>query len=132
MANNDAGEFALTVKKPHHIDLDQSSMQCPSAEDLIIINKRRISLYEAVFRRMIVGGVIYRQIGNCTMILGTSVFPDFRDMEIPPKLLRRVLGEIRAQGRTVTATCPYASEFITAHPEYVDLVDSLLNNRKSS
>ncbi|MBT2566344.1 N-acetyltransferase [Arthrobacter sp. ISL-85] len=126
MAKNLAGAFALTVKEQHHIDLDQSSSECASAEDLIIIDNRRIGLYEGVFGRMIVGGVVYKKTGNCIMILGTSVFPNFRDMEIPPKLLNRILEEIRAQGRTVAAICPYAAEFITAHPEYADLLDPLL------
>ena len=39
------------------------------------------------------------------------------------KLLGEVLVMLRAEGRTVTLTCPFAAAFVHSHPEYADLVD---------
>jgi predicted GNAT family acetyltransferase len=51
------------------------------------------------------------------------VFPEFRGQGIATDLIRTVLDDVRAQGRTVTNYCPVVAAFIDDHPEYADLVD---------
>lgn len=57
------------------------------------------------------------------MLLATSVDPEFRKQGIATELIRRVLEDVRAQGRTITIRCPIVRTFIDRHPEYEDLVD---------
>jgi predicted GNAT family acetyltransferase len=58
------------------------------------------------------------------VLLATSVFPEFRKQGIATELIRRVLDDVRAQGRTVTIMCPIVRTFIEHNPEYADLIDS--------
>ncbi|SDL04539.1 hypothetical protein SAMN04487916_105144 [Arthrobacter sp. ov407] len=71
-----------------------------------------------------VAGVIYSKTGNRVTLLATSVFPAFRGKGIPARLLSGILEKLRAQGETATMTCPFAAEFVSAHPEYADVLDS--------
>jgi predicted GNAT family acetyltransferase len=57
------------------------------------------------------------------VLLATSVFPEFRKQGIATELIRRVLDDVRAQGKTVTIMCPIVRTFIEHNPEYADLID---------
>ena len=69
------------------------------------------------------GGVLLTETGSRVTILATSVFPEFRGRGIASELLGGVLDMLRAEGRTVTLTCPFATAFVESHSEYADLVD---------
>lgn len=58
------------------------------------------------------------------VLLATSVFPEFRKQGIATELIRRVLDDVRAQGKTVTIMCPIVRTFTENNPEYADLIDS--------
>jgi predicted GNAT family acetyltransferase len=58
------------------------------------------------------------------VLLATSVFPEFRKQGIATELIRRVLDDVRAQGKTVTIMCPIVRTFTEHNPEYADLIDS--------
>jgi predicted GNAT family acetyltransferase len=94
----------------------------PGAEDFIIIENSALGIYEAVLGGEIVAGVIYSKAVNRVALLATSVFPAFRGKGIPARLLSGVLDKLRAQGVTVTVSCPFAAEFVGAHPEYADVL----------
>jgi predicted GNAT family acetyltransferase len=130
MADNAEGTFARTAKEQHPSDADQPATNFPSAEELIITDNSGIGIYEAVMGGVIVAGVGYRKAGNRITLLVTSVFPEFRDKGIPPRLLSGVLEKIRARGETVRITCPFAAEFVNAHPEYADVLDSVHAGRR--
>ena len=95
----------------------------PGAEDFIITENSGLGIYEAVLGGEIVAGVIYCKAVNRVSLLATSVFPAFRGKGIPARLLDGILHKLRAQGTTVTITCPFAAEFVSAHPEYADVLD---------
>ncbi|MEU6325028.1 N-acetyltransferase [Streptomyces sp. NPDC047009] len=42
---------------------------------------------------------------------------------IAPELIRRVLDDVRTQGKTVTSMCPIVRTFIEHNPEYSELID---------
>ena len=84
--------------------MDLSATTTPDTEDLIITENSEVGIYEAVLGGETVAGVIYSKTGNRVTLLATSVF--------------------RAQGETATITCPFAAEFVSAHPEYADVLDS--------
>jgi predicted GNAT family acetyltransferase len=103
-------------------DADLSATTPPDAEELVITENSAIGIYEAVLGGEIVAGVIYSKALNRVALLATSVFPAFRGKGIPAKLLSGVLDRLRAQGATVTISCPFAAEFVGAHPEYADVL----------
>jgi predicted GNAT family acetyltransferase len=71
-----------------------------------------------------VAGLTYDVVGDDRLVLrATSVFPEFRKQGVATELIRRVLDDVRAQGKTVSAMCPIVRTFIMANPEYADLID---------
>jgi predicted GNAT family acetyltransferase len=103
-------------------DVDLPATNPPGAEELVITENSALGIYEAVLGGEIVAGVIYSKAVNRVALLATSVFPAFRGKGIPAKLLIGILEKLRAQGATVTISCPFAAEFVGAHPEYADVL----------
>jgi predicted GNAT family acetyltransferase len=58
------------------------------------------------------------------VLLAVSVFPEFRGRGIAMELIRQVLDEVRAQGRTVTNYCPVVLTFLERNPSYAELIDT--------
>ena len=56
-------------------------------------------------------------------LLATVVFPEFRGQGVASEFIRRVLGLLRDQGKTITIMCPVVRVFIDAHPQFADIVD---------
>ncbi|RJO72295.1 N-acetyltransferase [Nocardia panacis] len=52
----------------------------------------------------------------------TMTFPEFRGRGVAADIVRFALDDSRAQGFSVIPTCWYVDDYITAHPEYADLV----------
>lgn len=124
MAGNAEGMVTLTGTEQDGADVDRSATTTPDTEDLIITENSDVGIYEAVLGGETVAGVVYSKAGNRVTLLATSVFPEFRGKGIAARLLSGVLDRLRAQGETVTITCPFAAEFVSAHPEYADVLDS--------
>lgn len=122
MAGTDESSVTtLTGTEEEGADVDLSTASGP--EDLIIIENSALSIYEAVLGGEIVAGAIYSKAANGVALLATSVFPEHRGKGIPARLLSGIFDRLRAQGATVTITCPFAAEFVIAHPEYADVLD---------
>jgi predicted GNAT family acetyltransferase len=51
------------------------------------------------------------------------VFPEFRKQGVATELIRRVLDDVRAQGKTATIMCPIVRTFVEHYPEYADVID---------
>jgi predicted GNAT family acetyltransferase len=79
--------------------------------------------YEAFVGDRAIGFLTYDVADGRLVLLATSVFPEFRGQGIATELIRRVLDDVREQGKTVTIVCPIVHTFIEHHPEYADLVD---------
>lgn len=123
MAGTAESMVTLTGTEQEGSNVDLPATTAPGAEDFIITENSALGIYEAVLGGEIVAGVIYSKAVNRTALLATSVFPAFRGKGIPARLLSGVLDKLRAQGATVTITCPFAAEFVSAHPEYADVLD---------
>ena len=94
------------------------------AVDIRIVNDEHAGIYEALVSDHEVGGVTYNLIGEDRIVLlAVSVFPEFRGQGIAAELIRTVLDDAHAQGRTVTNYCPVVTAFIDEHPDYADLID---------
>ncbi|MBT2566341.1 N-acetyltransferase [Arthrobacter sp. ISL-85] len=94
------------------------------AFDFYMVNDEKTGTYEAIVGDTEIAGLTYNVAGaDRLVLLATSVFPDFRKQGIGTELIRRVLDDVRAQGKTVTIMCPIVRTFIDRNPEYSDLIN---------
>jgi predicted GNAT family acetyltransferase len=94
------------------------------AFDFAVVNDENAGIYEAIVGDREIGGLSYNVAGDDRLVLlATAVFPEFRKQGIGTELIRRVLDDVRAQGKTVTIMCPIVQTFIEHNPEYADLID---------
>jgi len=94
------------------------------AETVTITDDEESGAYELRVDGRTAAGLTYTTTGTRVTLIATSVFPEFRGKGIAGKLLAGVLDMLRAEGRTATLTCPFASAFVHSHPEYADVVDA--------
>ena len=59
---------------------------------------------------------------HAVLIKHTEIKPEFEGKGYGSELVRRMLEDVRQQGKTVIPICPYALNFIRRHPEYIELV----------
>jgi predicted GNAT family acetyltransferase len=95
------------------------------ASDFEVVKDEKANIYEAIVGDREIAGVSYNVADDDRLVLlAISVFPEFRKRGIATELIRRVLDDVRAQGKTVTIMCPIVRTFIENNPEYAGLVDS--------
>jgi predicted GNAT family acetyltransferase len=94
------------------------------AFDFAVVNDEKAGSYEAIVGDREIAGLPYNVAGDDRLVLlATSVFPEFRRQGVATELIRRVLDDVRAHGKTVTIMCPIVRTFIEHNPEYADLID---------
>lgn len=104
-------------------ELADSVTSATEAKRVAIFDNKEAGTYELAFDGQTAAGLTYKETGTRVTILATSVFPEFRGKGIASELLGGVLDLLRAEGRTATLTCPFATAFVESHPEYADVVD---------
>lgn len=96
----------------------------PPASEFDVVNDEKAGIYEAIVGDRAIAGLSYNVADDDRLVLlAISVFPDFRKKGVATELIRRVLDDVRAQGRTVTIMCPIVRTFIENNHGYGDLVD---------
>lgn len=94
------------------------------AFDFHLFNDEKTGTYEAIVGDTEIAGLPYKITGDDRIVLlATSVLPEFRKQGIATELIRRVLNDVRTQGKTVTIMCPIVRTFIEHNPEYTDLIN---------
>ncbi|SNT63604.1 hypothetical protein SAMN05421812_115158 [Asanoa hainanensis] len=94
------------------------------ALDFEVVKDEEAGAYSAVTAGREVAGLAYDVAGGDRLVLrATSVFPEFRGRGIATELIRRVLQDVRTEGKTVTIMCPIVRAFIEHNAGYADLVD---------
>lgn len=102
-------------------DIDAPDAATP---DLRLVNDELAGIYEGVLGDDTVGGVTYNLGGDDRVtLLAVSLFPEFRGRGLASELIRGVLDDVRAQGKTVSNYCPVVRSFIDRHPEYSAVID---------
>ncbi|MGV9803983.1 GNAT family N-acetyltransferase [Micromonospora chersina] len=122
---------AVHPGEKHTLEQDQSVLidevigePHATALDLHVANDEKLGIYGAIVGDREVAGLPYNVAGDDRLVLlATSVIPEFRKQGIATELIRRVLDDVRVQGKTVTVMCPIVRAFIDHNPEYADLVD---------
>ncbi|MFJ8364352.1 GNAT family N-acetyltransferase [Streptomyces sp. NPDC093984] len=95
-----------------------------SAFDFYVVNDEKTGIYEAIVGDTEIAGLPYNVAGDDRLVLlATSVLPEYRRQGIATELIRRVLGDVRTRGKTVTIMCPIVRTFIEHNREYADLID---------
>jgi predicted GNAT family acetyltransferase len=95
------------------------------AIDFTVVNDEKSGTYWAMVGDREIAGLPYPVAGDDRLVLlATSVFPEFRKQGVATELIRRVLDDVRAQGKTVTIMCPVVHTFIDHNPEYAQLIDT--------
>jgi predicted GNAT family acetyltransferase len=64
----------------------------------------------------------YRMEPGVITIVHTEVPPELSGRGVGSRLVRGVLGQIRAQGLKVVPKCPFVSAYMGKHPEFNDLL----------
>lgn len=64
----------------------------------------------------------YFQHADEIALLQTEVYPEFQDQGLAGTLTRHVLDDARVSNRTVLPYCSFIRDWISKHPDYVDLV----------
>jgi predicted GNAT family acetyltransferase len=96
-----------------------------STLDFLLTKDEKAGIYEAIVGDTAVAGLTYDIAGDGRLVLlATSVLPEFRKQGIATELIRRVLDDVRAQGKTATTLCPIVRTFIEHNPGYADLIES--------
>lgn len=103
-------------------DADEARDPASESEDLTITENPDVGIFEAALGGVTVAGVVYSRAGDHVTLLATSVFPEYRGKGIAARLLTGVLDSLRASGRRVAVTCPFATAFARSHPEYADMI----------
>ena len=94
------------------------------AFDFAVVNDEKAGIYDAIVGDREIAGLTYNVAGDDRLVLlAASVYPEFRKQGVATELIRRVLDDVRAQGKTVTILCPIVRTFIEHNPEYADLID---------
>ena len=92
--------------------------------DFTVVNDEKAGIYDAIVGDSEIAGLTYSIAGDGRLVLlAASVYPEFRKQGVATELIRRVLDDVRAQGKTVTILCPIVRTFIEHNPEYADLID---------
>lgn len=121
MADSTDGMMILTTTGQDEPDAGQ---EATATGDLAITENPAAGVFEATRDGETVAGVVYSRSGDRVTLLATSVFPAFRGQGIAGMLLSGVLDRLRAEGATATLSCSFATEFVEAHPEYADVLES--------
>lgn len=92
--------------------------------DMTVRENSGARTYDAIVDGRVVGTIVYEHEGQRTAFFHTIVEPEFRGQGIGTRLVREALEDIRAKGTTLSNYCGFVSDFISAHPEYADLIDA--------
>ena len=94
----------------------------PENGRLVITDSPDTGIFEGTVDGHTVAGIVYNRTGNHVALLATSVFPEYRGRGYAGQILQGVLSTLQGDAASVSVSCPFATAFVDAHPEYSDLV----------
>jgi predicted GNAT family acetyltransferase len=122
-AGHPDGKGTLSQEQTVLIDELLDDPHAPTS-DFEVVNDEEAGIYEAIIGDREIAGLSYNVADDDRLVLlAISVFPEFRQRGIATELIRHVLDDVRAQGKTVTIMCPIVRTFIESNHEYAGLVD---------
>jgi predicted GNAT family acetyltransferase len=97
-------------------------------DGLRVADNAERSRYELLDGEQVVGWVDYRPAGRSLIIAHTEVAGG-EGRGLGSALVRELLEQLRADGRTAIPLCPFTAAFIDRHREYLDVVDPSFRGR---
>src|SRR5262245_27686294 len=97
--------------------------------DIDVVDAPEAHRFEARVDGTVAGFVNYRDRRDAIELVHTEVSPAFEGQGIGSALVAHVLDDFRARGVPTIPTCPFVTEFIKRHREYVDVVVPHLRSR---
>jgi predicted GNAT family acetyltransferase len=92
--------------------------------DLFIVNDEENGVYEGTVGDTAIGGITYSLADDRVVLISAFVFPEFRKQGFATEMIRQVLDDVRAHGKSTTIICPIVRTFIDKHPQYEAVVDA--------
>ncbi len=92
-------------------------------EEIRVVDNREGERYELWVGGDRAGLATYHRYGSRVAILHTEVEEAFEGRGLGGRLAGEVLADIRGEGGTVTAICPFIADYLVRHPEEQDVVD---------
>jgi len=92
-----------------------------SAHDVSVVDNPRSHQYEIWFDGVRAGLSRYRLEDGVIVFTHTEVDPAFEGQGLGSRLAAGALDDVRDQGRSVVALCPFIASYIREHPEYAEL-----------
>ena len=91
--------------------------------ELRLINDTSVRRYRLMWNDEEVGYSEYDPIAPASILIKhTEVLPQHEGKGLGSQLVRRMLDDIRTQGKTVIPICPYTLNYVRRHREYEDVV----------
>jgi len=95
----------------------------PAPHELQLVNDTGAHRYRLLLDGQEVGFAECDPVGELAILIKhTEVRPEFEGKGYGSELVRRILEDVRQQGKSVIPICPYTMSFIRRHPEYIDVV----------
>ncbi len=95
----------------------------PGQSELQLVNDAGAQRYRLLLGAQELGFAEYDPVGEHSILIKhTEVKPEFEGKGYGSELVRRMLDDVRQQGKTVIPICPYAMNFIRRHREFLDVV----------
>ena len=92
-----------TLTQDQTVLIDEVIDYSPAPEiDFYVVNDESAGIYEAIVGDTEIGGVPYNIAGDRIVLLATSVYPEYRKQGVGTELIRRVLDDVRTQGKTAS------------------------------
>jgi predicted GNAT family acetyltransferase len=87
--------------------------------------------FELLDDERVVGWVDYRPARQSVIVLHTEIADGNERRGLGSLLVRGMLDQVEAGGKTVIPMCPFTAAYIRRHPEYARVVDSSLRDQFS-
>jgi predicted GNAT family acetyltransferase len=95
----------------------------PGQSELQLVNDAGARRYRLLLGAQELGFAEYDPVGEHSILIKhTEIKQEFEGKGYGSELVRRILDDVRQQGKTVIPICPYAMNFIRRHPEFLDVV----------
>ncbi len=78
--------------------------------------------FEARLDDELAGFLVYQLRPDAIVLVHTEVLSQFEGKGVGSVLVRRVLDDLRACSTKIIPVCPFVTEYLRRHREYVDLV----------
>jgi uncharacterized protein len=104
----------------------RGSVDQPSADaesDVTVHHDDHERVYTAMVGGVDLANIRYEEVDGRTIVLTTTVVPEFRERGIAGELIAYTLNDFRERGQRITVYCRVVAAFIASNKQYADLID---------